>query len=40
MKSYFLNMVNLKYNQRVQLEGENVEFFITSLHNLAESCVR
>ena len=28
----------VQFNQRVQLEGENVDSFVTSLHKLAENC--
>ena len=28
----------VQFNQRVQLEGENVDTFVTSLHKLAEYC--
>ena len=28
----------VQFNQRVQLEGENVDSFVTSLHKLAEYC--
>ena len=28
----------VKFNQRVQLEGENVDSFVTSLHKLAKNC--
>ena len=28
----------VQFNQRVQLEGEEVDSFVTSLHKLAENC--
>ena len=43
LKEYFIPKRNVilervQFNQRVQLEGETVDSFVTSLHKLAENC--
>ena len=43
LTEYFIPKRNVifervQFNQRVQLEGENVDSFVTSLHKLAEYC--